>query len=459
MTNFRQILFSLAHKASREETMGVAHYSYGFAADKFRTMFEHKGLSVLPIWSPEQFKSEQYAKLHDLGDSPYLHFVFRSTEDIRPIPRAYNIACVAWEFETMRDDGPPDEFIMRDQVVALNTCDRIWTPCTFTKRVMEDYGVKRVDVIPAPIAQPTRPRLSPKAALAELGTVESVPLVSSSKLEEAFFDRLERRYAAPLRRQQRLRSVVESGGSVFLLICNAYDHRKNLANLIDGFLMAAADRDDAILLVKLIGSREVERPAGQLYYQIRRTLGSPHCIHSDKVVFASGFLEDEQMESLYDLSDFYLSAAVAEGQNLPLQEAMAHGCIPVSTRNTAMSDYIDDENAVVIPERRYFGLNTSLAIDFNRRSMAVDVADRYQIAGALRQALALSPEQREAKAAAARRTIAQRFSPDAIFARAAAALGDTPFDLIDASDRALASSLALAERTRALSPAADRSAG
>ena len=64
-------------------------------------------------------------------------------------------------------------------------------------------------------------------------------------------------------------------------------------------------------------------------------------IESDRIAFFNAFLSEAQMTALYSLADFYLCTSVAEGQNLPLLEAMAHGTVPVTTANTAMLDYID----------------------------------------------------------------------------------------------------------------------
>jgi hypothetical protein len=54
------------------------------------------------------------------------------------------------------------------------------------------------------------------------------------------------------------------------------------------------------------------------------------------------------MTDLYQMADFYLCTSAAEGQGLPVQEAMANGAVPISPCETAMLDYITEENAVIL---------------------------------------------------------------------------------------------------------------
>ena len=54
------------------------------------------------------------------------------------------------------------------------------------------------------------------------------------------------------------------------------------------------------------------------------------------------------MVSLYKSARFYLTAASTEGLNLPLIEAMSFGIVPVSPRHSAMIDYINPCNALII---------------------------------------------------------------------------------------------------------------
>jgi glycosyltransferase involved in cell wall biosynthesis len=269
---------------------------------------------------------------------------------------------------------------------------------------------------------PLRPRPGDRSSFEEIAEVLSCELVSRSSNFlygyeadiESDYERMEALYSKPLGEQARLKTVIAKGGRIFTSVLNPYDKRKNLANLIDGFLLAAAGRDDMVLLIKLITSGVVEKPAGYLFHQLRLILGHPHCVHDDKIILVGGYLTDEEMCALYNGSDFYLCTSIAEGQNAPILEAMEHGCVPVSTRNTAMADYLHDENSVEIAERSYPGLIPDLAGDVAGRRYSVDFCDRFAIAAALDAAMRLSDGEILRLADGARQAVAKSYGIKAV---------------------------------------------
>jgi glycosyltransferase involved in cell wall biosynthesis len=415
MTKQAPVLISRPDVAVAAASLGKAHYSYGFAAGKFVAMLRDRQIPVRLIEAPERFKSPLYAALEQLEDIEHLHLVFRSTEEIRVIPGAYNIACFAWEFEALKTDGVPEEAIVFDQVRMLGTCQEVWVPCTYTRDVLTKYGIANTHIIPAPVQAPEGRRGDRLAEFEKIATREAVPLVSQSSANEEEFARLARRYSAPLGSHPQVERAIRAR-KLFLTVCNPYDKRKNLVSMIEGFLMATQGDDDAVLLVKLVTSGKFEQPSGYLFHQMRVIFGNPHCLHEDKIVLMSGYLEEDELSALYRCADFYVCASIAEGQNLPLLEAMAHGCCPVSVRNTAMADYIDETNAVTIAERSFSGLQSGLAGHVAQTRLTIDFADRFQVGDAIGRALGLSEAEREAKAQAAARVVRERFSPRRVFA-------------------------------------------
>lgn len=414
MTKQAPILISRPGMATAAASLGKAHYSYGFAASKFTAMLGNRQVPMRLIDAPERFKSPLYARLAQLDDAEHLHLIFRSTEEIRTIPGAYNVACFAWEFEALKSDGVPEESIVFDQVRMLSGCQEVWVPCTYTRDVLVKYGVVNTHVIPAPIALPEGKGGDRATEFAKIASREAVPLVTRSSGNEEAFKQLARRYSAPLEKHPQVQRAVRAR-KLFLTICNPYDKRKNLVSMIEGFLMATQGDDDAVLLVKLVTSGQFEQPSGYLFHQMRVIFGNPHCLHEEKVVLLSGYLDDEEMSALYRSADFYVCSSIAEGQNLPLLEAMVHGCCPISVRNTAMADYIDETNAITIAECRYSGLQSGLAGHVAQTRLTTDFADRFQIGEAIERALGMSEEEREAKAQAAIRTVREQFAPRRVF--------------------------------------------
>ncbi len=414
------ILISRPPLAHGGKALGHAHYSYGFAASCFERMFERNDLAFQILAHPEQFKSAAFAQVHGLAPGSQVHLMFRSSEHLRPIPGSYNVACFAWEFPVLKTDGAGDEPITDQQRHMLSLCDEIWTPCSFTAELLRASGLKNSHYIPAPIEIPAAEAVADRQSAAKtLAMLESLHLVCASSNAREVADRQAAAAARPLGAQPRLRHVLEHGGRIFLTVCNPGDHRKNLANLIDGFLIATQGRQDCVLLVKLATSGEHGTPAGYMYDRVRPLLGEPHALDEPTVIFVGGYIEDAKMRALYDLADTYLCSSIAEGQNLPLLEAMARDCLPVSTANTAMRDSISPDNAVVVREGRYLGLISGLAGDVAGKRYEIDFADRFQVAEAVEAALALGEAELETKSLASRRLLEARFSEDAVFFKVA----------------------------------------
>jgi glycosyltransferase involved in cell wall biosynthesis len=405
------VLMSRPINQATRPALGSAHYSYGFAADAFARMFGQGGYSVRTLANPEQFKNKTFAQLNDLPEGPMLHLIFRSTEDIRRVEGAYNVACFAWEFEALKANALADESMLLDQAAMLRTCDEVWTPSTYARDVLKRHDVTNVRVIPAPISVPDILSRDKEASIKVLGLLEAVSLVTYSAGREADFQRLANERALPLEDQPRLKQVLSNGGAVFLAVCNPYDKRKNLASLIEGFVLATEGRDDAVLIVKLVNSGQFDHPSGYLFHQMRVLFGNPHCIDEDRVILFSAYLSDEEMAAMYGAADFYVCTSIGEGQNLPLLEAMAHGCIPVSVQNTAMRDYIAEDASVVIAEASYKGLVSGLAADIAGTRVAVSFADRFQVCDAVTAALELSADARQQKSVAAREVVREKYDP------------------------------------------------
>ncbi|WP_174301885.1 glycosyltransferase [Caulobacter sp. S45] len=409
------ILLSRPPVAHGGEALGHAHYSYGFAAGYFERMFAQMGVETQAISHPEQFKTDAFAKAHGLSLGRYVHLMFRSTEHLRPVQGSYNIACFAWEFPVIKTDGRSDEAVVDQQAHMLSLCEEIWTPCSYGVDVLRRNGLENTHYIPAPVPLPDTSAAGAEAAIKTLSLVESMHLCSASAPRLHVAERIVTGAVRPLSMQPWLRQVLSKGGKIFLTVCNPYDLRKNLANLIDGFLIAAQGRSDCVLIVKLATSGTRGEPVGYVHEVLKSLFGNPHALDEAQVILVGGYIPDDQMEALYDLADFYLCSSVAEGQNLPLLEAMGRGCIPVSTRNTAMLDYLQEDCGVIIEERRYLGLIAGTAADVAGKRFEISSADRFQVAAGVRAALELSPAQARTKMHACREVLLRLFSCKAVF--------------------------------------------
>ena len=400
------------------------HTAYAAMAQRLAALLRGRGVEVLEIAGPEQFKDARYAELLGVPLAGRPHLMVRDVADIRPIAGAYNIAVCALPLPLVSGGSPAHVPVLEDQRFMLSLADEVWAVSDAVKTVLEAAGVVVRRVVPAPIVgHPDRSAQMRTDCWARLSELIALPLVSSSNpsvltpeeklAEEA---RLIARYAAPLGRHAALADALAPEGKVVLSVGNVLHSRKNMANLIDGFLLATADRADCVLVIKLTASDDRGDPLPETIRAFRRLLGRPHCLHEPRVLIVGERLDDVAMQDLFGGADLYLCASMGEGQNLSTMQAMADGLLTVSTASTSMADYVDETTAAVIAERPGVGQMIYPVDYLNPLPYDLPACDRYQIASALRRALALSPEAATGRGTAARQRVEALCGPDVVYA-------------------------------------------
>lgn len=136
--------------------------------------------------------------------------------------------------------------------------------------------------------------------------------------------------------------AVSFDGVVYTTVFSPIDGRKNWRDLLRAFCLALADRDDATLVMRLIGRAPYSIHA-QISGELRR-LRPFRC----RIIAADGFLSDEEYLRLARASTFAVNASHGEGQCLPLMEYMSAGKPAVAPCHTGMADYLDAENAFLV---------------------------------------------------------------------------------------------------------------
>jgi glycosyltransferase involved in cell wall biosynthesis len=239
---------------------------------------------------------------------------------------------------------------MNDYVHVLGMVSEVWVGCTYTKRVFEAHGLSNVVVLPAPIAVTGKARGFPRQPNLAFHRIGSLRL---SRENIAMY--VERGDPSKLDTGTLLHTEECSlgGGRVFLSIFNPGDPRKNAAALILGFqeFIQRSKRHD-LLIIKLVldGSKgSLRRALSEHLPKFFDEIGVPFSfVDCPNIMVVRDQLSAEEIAMLYQAADFYVCASGAEGQGLPVQEAMAAGLVPVSTRETAMEDYVDAENAILM---------------------------------------------------------------------------------------------------------------
>ena len=129
---------------------------------------------------------------------------------------------------------------------------------------------------------------------------------------------------------------------------NRHEPGKNLTALIGGFLEFHDEHPESLLLLKLIVDNTGDPLPDMLTGILRSHISGYELIDSNSVWLGTARLAEPVLADLYRFSSAYLCSSLAEGQNPHLREAMAYGVVPITTRHTAMIDYIREDNAVII---------------------------------------------------------------------------------------------------------------
>jgi glycosyltransferase involved in cell wall biosynthesis len=388
---------------------GRQHYSYEIARGKFETALRYLGLTIHDIPRPEiytapvsrQFLSENCC-----------HLIFKPAEWIRMLKGVRNIACVAWEFDKLSALASGLRHPFADMRHMLSLPDEVWTSCEFTRRVFEANGIPNVQRVPAPISVPSVsvpirfPDIPPeldkipwikfRVGFGRYGDINRSVPAQSSRISDIILDHYEDRPP-----------------QIILSILNPHDLRKNLSALIGGFLEFHDEHPDWLLLLKLVVDNTNDRLDNVLASIMSMRISGYELIDSDAIWLTTAFVPEPALADLYRLACAYLCASLAEGQNLPLQEAMAWGLVPITPCHTAMLDYISDDNAVIVQSQRRPIDRPDTAIGAHPDA-SWHVSTSADVSRALQSFARLDASRRRELGERARTTIARNFSIEAV---------------------------------------------
>ena len=361
------------HKLASRPALGYSNYSYGFGMRGFQRAADLLSLDWKFVRAPHYISDLRQITT---ATRP-VHLAFYPPRLARLLKGAYNILWFAWEFPAIPRDVP-QAHAFSDPRKMLDLFDEIWLPSSSSVEIVQSYTSRPVKFVPSPVipAQPLKSGAPKKVDLAKrLSDVHWVPLSIFPRLQSNFNNHaLSRQVRTP-----ELFSRVRFGeiSDIYLSVFNPHDQRKQLKPMIDGFIKFLDKEKNALLLLKTSSPDDDNRSINQrlLTHQIARAhlLLPPYV--SDRIWITNTTLSDEELSSLFKIADFYVCTSYAEGQNLPLLEAMLHGAVPVSVRHTAMTDYITSDNAIIIPHSvepaaplleetyRIWGTNTQVVSD------------------------------------------------------------------------------------------------
>ncbi len=406
--------------------LGLPHYSYGIVCGKFLKLFRDMEIQTVELPMPEIYPSYRSVGPRSLGTSKPVHLMFKAFDEFRLLKGAYNIAHVAWEYSNLPSFDRMPQFHskrthpLNDYVFALGLVDEIWVGCSFTRDTLLREGLSNVHVIAAPIDLPQRPVRSAGNESVLLDDAMLTP-VQSVECARPSIVRAQAEDPAPTLGEGLFLRITDCkfrGGRVFLSIFNPHDPRKNPGPLLAGFQRhCQRHRPNDHLIVKILVDGKYNTLNDVLRVilprRCRESLWSFDLMDCENITLVCGFMTDEEMDKLYCAADFYLCTSNAEGQNLPLLEAMARGVVPISPATTAMADYVTEDNSIVLPanEMPVYESAASAYGLFDARWYEVSTKD---VTLGIERAVSLDGRALQAKRAAASQTVGKRYSSAAI---------------------------------------------
>ena len=342
------IVYSETNRATVETNLGAPEYSYFFVLKEFLPWLEKLGTVIQTTEPNSEVDKIYFDAVRRKEDCVFLSF---SPPHRTPLGLACpTIPVFAWEFDTI----PTETWFAercQDWRVALSSLGRAVTHSNFAVAAVKgtmgpDFPIVS---IPAPIwdrcadiqTGPNSPFNLNRERINAEGDV-----VDTRNFEWVYEDSLKTLRppgnANSWEVDRRAATVIELGGVVYTSILNPFDGRKNLIDMLRGFVWAFRDVDDAVLVLKLVSNKS--RSA------IKRIMHELHRFTPFKcrVVLIDSYLSDDDYRRLLLATTYALNASSGEGQCLPLMEYMSAGKPAVAPCHTALEDYISVNNAFVV---------------------------------------------------------------------------------------------------------------
>lgn len=373
-------------KTETQLMYGRAHYSWKIVANLYKLGFEAAGMDVISVARPEIYQDPIAHKVFGIRETD-IHMAVKPIEHLRSFYGMKNIFISGWEFpefsETAYNNNP-----FNNHIAVLRHADEIWCWSDFTRDNLHAYGLTQAITMPPPVLKIL---LDEPENIAGIGTLSlntdrqpvAEDIISLNKVLEMYKDCVK-----------------------FITVLNPFDRRKQINLLLESFLKASKNNPNIVLFVKLVIDN-----IGTTVGNIQEILSTFYQFHGvdKKIVFIGETLTDKQMHDLMKTCDHYLCTSSTEGLNLPLIEAMSLGIVPVSTDATAMADYVNETNAIVLVHDQEFTNGPYHA--FAERLNTTHFPPTLQsVTDAILHAASMSNEERQVLGLNAKNTVESKYS-------------------------------------------------
>ena len=336
------IVYSSTNEKSLAKDFGGPEYSYFFVARAFNPLLARLG-TVHVVTDPIEEVNRIYDECVARGEN-CLFVYYAPPHRMKLGSRCPTMVVIAWEYsniptETWGDEPRNDwRYVLRHTVGTIALSE--YAAVAVRKAMGDAYPVLAV---PAPVwdrSQTAGSRLP----------VRAPTLAAELELDGFVFDsrqgsfRMGEAPAAPPRplSNEPARSVRATlDGVVFTSVFAPKDGRKNWQDMLTAFLSAFSDTPDATLVFKMIGRESY------WWWETHDLLARMPQVRC-RVLVLQGFLPDAHYSRLVGASHWVLNSSVAEGLCLPLLEFMCAGRPVIAPRHTAMADYLNADNALIV---------------------------------------------------------------------------------------------------------------
>lgn len=335
----RFLLYSSIDEGSIASRYGIAEYSYFFVLKGFQEILAELG-SVSIIRDPRQEVDAIFETCAERGeDCVFLSFSppYNTLVDLK----CPTVSVFAWEYSNIPtetwDDDPRNDW---RHVFARH--GRTITLSSYTAKAVREVMGEGFPVAAIPVPVWDRYFVAghtshEKEKIHILDVLDSI--IDSRNYDLSKFSTYtEILSASPTSMPPHL----HLDGVVFTTVFCPTDGRKNWLDLVTAFCHAFRDVEDATFILKMTHHDK------WTFFGPMTSLFSELSPFKCRVVAMNGFLDQAGYEKLIAATDFYVNASHCEGLCLPLMEFMSYGKPVIAPDHTAMKDYIDNANALVL---------------------------------------------------------------------------------------------------------------
>jgi glycosyltransferase involved in cell wall biosynthesis len=335
------IVYSSTNDQSLSKDLGGPEYSYYFVARAFNPLLARLG-TVHVASDPVEDVNRIYDECIARGEN-CLFVYYAPPHRMTLGTRCPTMPIIAWEFSNIPTEAWGNEPRNDWRAVLRRTAGAIalseYAALALRAAMGDRYPVLAV---PAPVWNRSQ-HAGSRMPVRDPGTSAEVELdgfVFDSR-SETF--RMGEAPSPPPRPAGGTPSMARASldGVVFTSVFAPKDGRKNWQDMLTAFLSAFSDTPDATLVFKMIGR---ESYWWWETHDLLARMPAARC----RVLVLQGFLSDSHYQALLAASHWVLNSSVAEGLCLPLLEFMCAGRPAVAPAHTAMADYLNPGNSLIV---------------------------------------------------------------------------------------------------------------